>query len=210
MPDTHAATDQRVLDIVEEVTGTRPTAETPLADLSVDSLTLIEIFAVLDEHEIVLHAPEDLAAQDRRRHARADRSMKEEATMTSTYPFLSVDWQRAANLVLAAVPRPVTPPVTNPRLTVHTDTNKRFELVIAEDRPQFDLDSGQPTAEVTVPEGMLRRGLLWGEMQKVFGTAHSATGSRETLLYFAYHLFPEGPAGAAEMASRVRSLTADA
>jgi hypothetical protein len=121
--------------------------------------------------------------------------------------FLSEPWMDATNQVLGRDDRPVVPPVQDPRLRVSTD-GAEFDLVLVGRAPRIEPPSGTPTASVTLRRRILERAFLNGSFQLCAAGAQNPEGSRETLLYFLYHTYPGGPAGAREMADEVRGHTA--
>jgi hypothetical protein len=136
----------------------------------------------------------------------------------TTHEFLDDGWIDRFNRDIRATPRGVVAlDDTRLRLTITDGPDGSRESLV------LDVDDGRPlvvadgadrdvTAEVDLPYDVVRSMFLDGEMlaglRACDGGGAVATGRRETLLYFLYHLFPGGPDGARQTAEGVRAYTA--
>jgi hypothetical protein len=137
------------------------------------------------------------------------------------HTFLDAAWIERFNADIRAVPRQVIAlPDTRLRLRVldgPAGTRPSVILGLDENEPILLADPGPGsgetvTAEIELPYDLLRTMFLEGDMlagvQACEDGRGTATGRRETLLYFLYHLFPDGPEGARRTAEAVSAYTA--
>jgi hypothetical protein len=136
----------------------------------------------------------------------------------TTHTFLDDDWLVRFNADISATPRGVIlEGGSRLRLRVSggpAGTRGQLDLDIADGRPVvLAAHDRQPAdAAAEVPYDLFRTMILEGDMLAGMRAYEEgvlvATGRRETLLYFLYHLYPGGPEGAAGVASRVSAYTA--
>jgi hypothetical protein len=133
--------------------------------------------------------------------------------------FLTAGWVEQFNSTIRAEPRQVIFR-GDPRVWVRVvDGPDRRDPILAldidDDRPVLRLGAdGRPAdaaAQIRVSYPVLRQVLVDGDLpaarQAINEGTLEADGERETLLYYLYHLFPGGPAGAARLATTVAGFT---
>lgn len=135
--------------------------------------------------------------------------------MIAKFDFLTPQWIERFNEVIGRAERPVRPPT--PRGSVvalrTTTGGPDLALEIREHRPTLSLlNAPAATAgSVSLSSRLLTSALVDGRMDLVSEALHSgeveAEGEREILLYYLYHLFPNGPQGADEAAREIREFT---
>jgi hypothetical protein len=136
----------------------------------------------------------------------------------TTSTFLADDWLAQFNRDIGAEPRGVVLDGGS-RLRVRLSdappgSRDTLDLDVVDGRPVVMVPAdplGPTDAEATVPHRLFRTMLLEGDMlagiRAYEDGALVASGRRETLLYFLYHLYPGGPDGAARVATGVNAYT---
>jgi hypothetical protein len=138
-------------------------------------------------------------------------------------PFLTSKWITTTNAVLGGEQRQVLTPYAVAPLVLNIRNARRGELSLltlttTDRRPT--LEEGHRgrnihgSAQVSLDRETFHAMFTKGDMSAAWsawetGDLH-AEGPREVLLYYLYHLFPNGPEGASRMAAAIELATSEA